>query len=288
MTVVDYAFPPRPSTAALKAAGATGVSRYLSWLPNAKVIAKAEFDTLIAAGFEVVLNWEYDAKDLVNSGFDATKAAQEALRQARALGYPDSCAIYFSADWDVSSAQWPTIRDRLRAIGAVLGPARVGLYAPYDALTWAKRDGVAAWFWQSMSTAFSGRRNAVQWPGVHIWQRRQQIIGGADCDASDVIQKNYGQYGGSTMPTDADWQQLHAESRNTERLITNLMAGTDAAAVHDEMTDTDFEAVQNVPAAKLAALEETVTTLKADVAALKAAGPTGTLHVTGDLTVGQS
>lgn len=198
--LVDYAFPPHPPTAALSAAGATAVSRYLSYQTPAtlpKILTPAEYTTLRGAGLSVILNWEYDAHDLVNSGFDAAGAAEEALRQADALPYPDFRVIYFSADWDVTAGQWATIAGRLRTIGGIIGPARVGLYAPYDALGWAKRDGVAAWFWQAgMSTSWSGGRNAQLWPGAHLRQRRTATIGGADCDINDIVQPDYGQPGG--------------------------------------------------------------------------------------------
>jgi hypothetical protein len=201
--VVDYAFKPWPSTAALKAAGASGVSRYLSYVnPRTapKIVTKAEYDALLAAGLAVVLNWEYDTHDFTNAGFDARLAANEALRQARALGYPDVCPIYFSVDFDATASQWSTIAARFRAVNAVLGVARTGIYGPWDVLEWARRDGVAAWFWQAgMSTSWSAGRNRNLWPGAHLRQRRTATIGGADCDINDIIQADYGQLGGDDV-----------------------------------------------------------------------------------------
>jgi hypothetical protein len=198
--LVDYAFKPWPSTAALKAAGASGVSRYLSYVNSRtapKIVTKAEYDALLAAGLAVVLNWEYDTHDFTNAGFDARLAANEALRQARALGYPDVCPIYFSVDFDATAGQWSTIAARFRAVNAVLGVARTGIYGPWDVLEWARRDGVAAWFWQAgMSTSWSAGRNRNLWPGAHLRQRRTATIGGADCDINDIIQADYGQVGG--------------------------------------------------------------------------------------------
>jgi hypothetical protein len=175
--------------------------RYLSYKDPTtmpKIITASEFAALRAAGLSITLNWEYDARDLVNSGFNATDAAHEALRQANALPYPDFRVIYWSADFDVQASDWALMASRLRAIAAVIGLNRVGLYAPYDALSWAARDGVATWFWQAgMSTDWSGGRNAQLWPGAHLRQRLQVTIDGADCDANDIIRSDYGQGGGS-------------------------------------------------------------------------------------------
>src|SRR5262249_33058029 len=130
--LVDYSRPPHPTPAALNTSGATGVSRYLSWLPNSKVIDAAEYTQLRAAGLDVMLKWECDERDFVNSGFDAAGAAAEALRQADVLGYPADCAIYFSVDFDASAQDWATIRGRFQAVNRVIGLARTGVYGPYD------------------------------------------------------------------------------------------------------------------------------------------------------------
>jgi Rv2525c-like, glycoside hydrolase-like domain len=202
MRVVDYSSA-RPKIHDLLSGGVTGVSRYLSFVTSktkSKIITKDEFDALIAAGIAVVLNWEFEDDDFVKHGFDARAAAREALRQARALGYPDRHAIYFSVDFDAKEDDWPTIRDRLRQVNAEIGLARTGVYGPSDVLRWAKRDGVASWFWQAgLSTAWSEGRNAKLWPGAHLFQRVNRPIGGADCDDDDIIQAYYGQFGGEDM-----------------------------------------------------------------------------------------
>jgi hypothetical protein len=208
VTVIDYAYG-HPSPASLRAAGVSGVARYLSYLPNSKVITPAEYKAHRAAGIDVVLVWERDAQDFVAPGFDAHAAAVEALRQARAMGYPEDAAIYYALDWDVTAPQWPTIRDKLRAgPGAVHGVTRTGVYGPSDTLGWARRDGVAAWFWQAgMSTAWSGGRNRDPWPGAHLRQRRPATIGGVQCDINDH-QPNYGQGGADVALTDAELKRI--------------------------------------------------------------------------------
>jgi hypothetical protein len=208
VTVIDYAYG-RPSPASLRAAGVSGVARYLSYLPNSKVITPVEYAAHRAAGIDVVLVWERDAQDFMTPGFDARHAAIEALRQAHALGYPSDAAIYYALDWDVTATQWPTIRDKLRTGPcAVHGVDRTGVYGPSDTLEWARRAGVASWLWQAgMSTAWSGGRNRDPWPGAHLRQRRPATIGGVQCDINDH-QPNYGQGGADVALTDAELKRI--------------------------------------------------------------------------------
>jgi hypothetical protein len=270
--VVDYAFKPWPSTAALKAAGASGVSRYLSYVnPRTapKIVTKAEYDALLAAGLAVVLNWEYDTHDFTNAGFDARLAANEALRQARALGYPDVCPIYFSVDFDATAGQWPTIAARFRAVNAVLGVARTGIYGPWDVLEWARRDGVAAWFWQAgMSTSWSAGRNRNLWPGAHLRQRRTATIGGADCDINDIIQADYGQLGGDDVGiSDIDTAYLIWRIEAVTHLFDTIRGGPEKGAAVEIVRQVK-ELAAGLADLKAASGQSTVTLSDADRAAI--------------------
>jgi hypothetical protein len=209
-----------PPVDAMRAAGVSGLCRYLSWLYrwggvthsyiNPKIIQKPEFDALLAAGFAVALNWEYDPRDYLGGATAGGSHAQEAIRQARALGYPSGCVIIGSADTDVSRTDWlGTGRPYYTAFSAALRLAgyRAGIYGPWDVLTWAREDGVADVFWQAgMSTAWSGGRNAALWPGAHLRQRRSTFIGGYDCDINDIIKADYGQFGGAMAVATYDQQ----------------------------------------------------------------------------------
>jgi len=134
-TGIDYAWW-RPSLSKIKGDGFTFVSRYLSWLPNGKVINKAEYDALINAGFTVFLNWEYAAKDALRGAAGGTKDAIEAVRQAKALGYPAGATIYFSADFDETPSQAPTVLAYSVAAAKVVRAAgyRYGTYGGYYAV----------------------------------------------------------------------------------------------------------------------------------------------------------
>lgn len=192
----------------LRAAGVTAVSRYIApqdW----KVITPAEYARYGPAGMEVVLNWESGAQDLRSLTVSQTRVyAAEAVRQAHACGYPRGCWIYNSADWNVMPQDWPTVSANLRAIRPIYAAVGygLGLYAPWDALTWAQRDRLVDGYWQAgMSTSWSGGRNAQLWPGAHLRQRHSTTIAGVDCDTNDIHIPAFGQAGatptgGTDMP----------------------------------------------------------------------------------------
>lgn len=182
--IADYAWPPHPSVDALKATGCTGVMRYLSYRPNDKVITRDEYHQLVAAGLTVGFVWEFDARDFVNSSFSASGAARIALDILAEIGAPSDSVIYYAVDFDIQRSQWWTVMNRLLSGPiAVHGRERTGIYGPYDALEWARNDGVASHFWQAgLSTAWSNGRNRSEFPYNDLYQIRQANIGGADCD----------------------------------------------------------------------------------------------------------
>jgi hypothetical protein len=204
--IIDYAWPPHPSVQQLRAFGAVGVARYICPTPNTKIITAGEYRTLTQGGMATVFVWENYADDFIRTGFDAAAAARMSVAHLAGIGAPADSIIYYALDWDIQPSQWATVVSRLRSGPvAVHGAARTGIYGPYDALEWARRDGVASWFWQAgMSTAWSGGRNRNLWNGAHLRQRRKVKIGDADCDANDIIQENYGQRG-TTVTIPGSW-----------------------------------------------------------------------------------
>lgn len=186
--VLDYTTRIDPHS--LIAAGAIGVSRYLSFAGLTKVIHQPEYDELVASGLDVTLNWEYRGLDWMGGASAATVHAQEAVRQARTLGYPKGKVIPGSADFDMTLSDWNsagkfyagTYAQEIRN-----GGYRPGVYGPWDVLQWVKDAGYMDAFWQSMSTAHSGGRNAKPWPGAHLRQRAHLTVGGTDTDYSDIL-----------------------------------------------------------------------------------------------------
>lgn len=192
--VVDYTSPIPP--AALKAAGVVGVCRYIA--PQAwKRITLDEYRELVAAGIDVTLNWESDAHDWDTGAAGGSSHGQQAVAQARALGYPAGKVIPGSNDYDMTRTTWLNAgRAYGRAFAAQLrsGGYRPGIYGPYDVLTWARDDGIVDAFWQAgMSTSWSSGRNAGAWPGAHLRQRDHLTIAGTDTDWNEILIPHWGQ-----------------------------------------------------------------------------------------------
>ena len=178
-TGLDYSFS-HPDLDTAWNAGYRFMSRYLSWLPNNKVITGAEYQSLLAKGFEVSLNWEYNAQDQLGGAASGKLHGAEAVKQARALNYPAGSTIYFSADFDATEEQQPSINAYMLAAKAVVHASgyRIGIYGGYYVVKRAFDAGVTDDGWQSY--AWSGG----QWDArAAIRQDHNGITcGGAACD----------------------------------------------------------------------------------------------------------
>lgn len=191
----------RPGAQWIASSGFGFVIRYLKWLPNAYAIDAGEFTAYRAAGIHVVLNWEQTAKDQLDGASAGAVHAAEALRQAQLLGaWP--CAIYFSADWDVSAAEQATCNAYLAAAGQVLGRQYVGAYGSYYYIQRALAAGVISWAWQTF--AWSG---GLWHPDAHI---RQTAVG-QNYDSDTAMTDNFGQVGGATQTAATSSRQQENE-----------------------------------------------------------------------------
>lgn len=162
--VIDYSWY-RPAIADLKAAGIVSVSRYLSWMPNGKVIQKPEYDSLIAAGISVVLNWESSGTSYTGGYAVGVKEGAEARRQARALGHPDSRQIIQSVDTGVYPDQ--NLYDYQRGFNDGGGCGVQGFYGDAACADALFVRGLIAVYWQA---------NARGWPGSSVDDPRAHII----------------------------------------------------------------------------------------------------------------
>lgn len=193
--VADYTSRIAPD--ALKVAGVVGVCRYLSPVqPNTdfKRITATEYRELTDAGIEVLLNWEYDARDWLEGASAGATHAWLAISQARALGHPEGRPIVGSVDFDITLGQWniagaayaTAFRDAVTAAGYL-----PGVYGPWDALTWCQNLGFQV-FWQAgMSSAWSGGRNGTAWPGAHLRQRREVTVANSVTDWNDILRPDW-------------------------------------------------------------------------------------------------
>lgn len=217
--VLDYTY--RIDPAALRAAGVSGVCRYLKpdSVPEYR-ITLAEYRELLAAGIDVTLNWEYDGHDWLGGASHGTSHGQTAVAQAKALSYPAGSVIVGSADFDMTVDQWNSAgRAYAVAFAAAIraGGYRPGVYGPWDVLSWVSASKIMDAFWQCMSKAYSSGRNTNPWPGAHLWQRGYKTVAGQQTDWNQIQISNWG----GTM---ADFDPYGAPASLGGRQVGVLMA----------------------------------------------------------------
>ena len=177
-----------PGISVLKANGVSFVCRYLCWLPNSKVIGRAEYQSLIGSGIYVVLNWEFTANAMLNGYQEGVSHATESNRQCAALGAP-TAPVYFSADFDATPAQQAGINSYLDGCAHVLGKGRVGVYGSYWVVKRALDGGHCTFGWQTY--AWSGGNWDTR---AHIQQYRNGVrMGTAEVDYDRSMHPDFGQ-----------------------------------------------------------------------------------------------
>ena len=192
---IDYSFGGGLSAAEMKSHGVTFVARYLDYLPNGKVISKAEFDNIIHGGMAVVLVWEGTGKDCIRGHAGGVADAHEAERQANALGAPGTIIYFAPCDYDAPPGDQAMIDAYVQGAASVLGHGRTGMYGGYWPLSRALTAGACAWGWQTL--AWSGGlwdSRAVMRQGLGI------SVGGVQADVDtevkghDALVDDYGQW----------------------------------------------------------------------------------------------
>lgn len=186
---VDYAWS-RPDIGQLAAAGKAFACRYGGPGSSGKQLDPGEAQALSAAGVAIVANAEGAADGLLGGWSAGADWARRADAHFRACGMPPDRPIYLSADFGVTSAQWPAVREALKGAASVIGAGRVGIYGGRRAIEWARRDGVAAWFWQTYAWSYG-----VWVPGNNIEQYQNGVsLAGATLDLDRALQSDFGQW----------------------------------------------------------------------------------------------
>lgn len=221
MTVegVDYAWS-RPDISQLAGAGKRFACRYGGPGSAGKQLDPAEAAALSAAGVAIVANAEGAADGLLRGWPTGAEWAQLADDHFRACGMPPGRPIYLSVDFDVQSGQWPAVRDALRGAAAAIGAGRVGVYGGRRAVEWARRDGVANWFWQTYAWS-----SGVWVPGNNIEQYQNGVVlAGATLDLDRAHSSDFGQWttGDDMTPTES------AQVANANALAWASVTGADA------------------------------------------------------------
>lgn len=242
---VDYAWD-RPSVSGLKAAGKRFVVRYGGPGSDGKQIQPAELRALIAADIAVVANAEGTASGF--RGYAAGRTwAEDADHHFASLGMPRDRPIYFSADWDVTSAQLDEVDAALRGAAEVIGARRVGLYGGRRVIAHAKAAGTARWLWQTYAWS-----QGVWVPGVHLQQYRNGVpLAGGTVDLNRAMVSDYGQWGTAGTPaTPGGVGELFCVKgetgivvRSLQTRLKNLGQDVDVDGVYGDQTSTALRAV---------------------------------------------
>jgi len=178
--VIGADYTERIAPAALKAAGIAVVFRYLSNPGWPKNLTKTEAAELLAAGIPIVLNYETTA-DFMLGGYSAGQAcARSARAQATALGAPTTTRIYYSADFDVTAAQIPTVMAFLQGARSVDGAAEVDEYGGLRLAQAAAAAGMRPWQTVAWSGGVWDPRDVARQTGV------QRTVGGVVVDVNEI------------------------------------------------------------------------------------------------------
>jgi hypothetical protein len=213
---VDYAGG-RPDPRTITRAGYSFVCRYLSpggvALPGKQLLPE-EYAGLAAAGVAVVVNWETTDTRMLGGYGAGAQDALSAQAQIRKVGHPTTRPVFFSADFDATTAQQAEIDDYLRGAASVLGPDRVGVYGSYYVVKRCLDNHTARWAWQAMAWS-AGRVE----PRAQLVQRiGSVVVGGVECDVNYTQQlPDYGQH---PLPLhtrrERDMNQLPATDKPTD------------------------------------------------------------------------
>lgn len=211
MNVADYAWS-RPDLEQLKAAGFTGVIRYLCnrstdspESTDGKRITPSEAADIRAHGLDLGLVWETTA-NRAGDGFAAGAGdALKAEQQADEIGYPADAAIYYAVDYEASATQV------LYYFSGVRRSARrpVGVYGSYQVVEGVADMGLATYLWQTVAWSYGARSDRA-----HLYQRNDFALPkvDGDYDENEVLQP--ADWGGwtYTVKADVDPLQLHGRT----------------------------------------------------------------------------
>lgn len=185
---VDLASPVT-NPAAVKAAGAHFVCRYVSTPGNPKNLSKHEADALKAAGLGVVVVFETTANRALAGHAAGASDAQTARQQAAACGAPSGRPIYFAVDFD-ATGHTASVNAYLAGAASVLGKTGTGVYGGLAAVKAALDAGIVAYAWQTYA-----------WSGG-AWDKRAQLqqyengktLAGHSVDYDRAMTADYGQW----------------------------------------------------------------------------------------------
>jgi hypothetical protein len=136
------------SIATLNSQGATFLCTYLAPYPSEswKIRTPAEWQAYIAAGIQVVANWESDGTpgSGFSTGVDAANQSQSLLNDRGCPGAP----VYFTFA-DSASPNLGTVRAAIDGAVSVLGWDRVGAYGGINTIKYLADGNACHYYWQT-------------------------------------------------------------------------------------------------------------------------------------------
>lgn len=177
---LDYSFA-RPNLKTAHRSGAVGVFRYLCPVSSStagKIVDVAEYHAILAAGLDVVLNFEWYSGRCLEGHAAGLADGKVAYEQARQLGYPKGATIVFSHDTGTRNdarvaAYLEGAQSQMHGYYNVEGNA---VYSGIDTVDAMVARKAAVGVWQTLAWS-NGRRSAH----AHFYQNgRQWFGGGAD------------------------------------------------------------------------------------------------------------
>jgi hypothetical protein len=240
---VDYTSP--IPGAVLKANGITTVMRYITNPKWPKSLSAPEVKDLRDNGIRILLNYEETADFMLGGYTGGMRCAQYARSLANGLGFSPDEPIIYSADFDATDTQIPTLLDFLMGAEYVdKNRGRVGGYGHYGFTKTVIDRGYIGWQTDVWS---AGKRD----PRAIAWQGGGQItLAGIQADLN-LLNDNYVRTPMPNIPPSiaAHWPQLATEFPpnavyDTDTAIIWSDAGARYAA---EKADQILAAVQAIP-----------------------------------------
>src|SRR6266700_1061437 len=200
--IIDYSTL-RPPMATLKAAGVTAAGRYIGWDCEPghacmhKNLTKPEAHSLLAAGIDIFLAFEYAPNAALAGAAQGRADAALATRQLHDLGAPPDMTVYFAMDFDIRDyapassdpkAKLGPAAAYFEAIAAAKPAFKVGVYGGYWAVSRVLDARLAEMAWQT-----------VAWSGGHVdpravlLQTATQVLGAADVNLAESKAPDFGQ-----------------------------------------------------------------------------------------------
>ncbi len=183
------------SVACLQSEGISFVGRYYSRTTHieGKKLTQSEAKLLSDAGLLIVA--VYEDGPTSSSYFSAERGAADAagaIAQASAIGQPERSAIYFTVDYDATTADIAgNITAYFAALNAALSGTYVtGVYGSGAVCSAILKAGYAQLAWLAQSTGWSGYSQFTAWS---IKQGPEQSICGLNSD-SDVALEEFGAF----------------------------------------------------------------------------------------------